>query len=296
MGKKTESDLVSEDGGTPANPEAVTPSEDAEINLLDIVAARIDTHRTEEKILSFLLKNERKLTVSDLVSEEGGAPSNPKAVTPSDEDINLLDIVAARIEAYRNEEKISSFLLNKQKKTCETQDIAQPGAYAFAPTPSNNNDAEIVIEETRHDIEPAPLEQDSSGLAVAREVQDDPEDPRSLPQAEDYNENRESKKRNTQTQESNMRIALVLGFGLCLVVLVVLLVVLLGKTADGTEATLAMEPVESNNEDAPMHSNMAPSASPVFEQLLSYFPNYTSYPGIGGPRVSTIQSIGLAIG
>ncbi|CAB9505977.1 unknown protein [Seminavis robusta] len=157
----------------------------------------------------------------------------------------------------------------------ETQDMAQPGAYAFAPTLSNNNDAEIVIEETRHDIEPAPLEQDSSGLAVAREVQDDPEDPRSLPQAEEYNENRESKKRNAQTQESNKRIALVLGFGLCLVVLFVLLVVLLGKTADGTEATLAMEPVESNNEDAPMHSSMAPSPSPVFEQLLSYFPNYT---------------------
>ncbi|CAB9530665.1 Leucine Rich Repeat [Seminavis robusta] len=157
----------------------------------------------------------------------------------------------------------------------QTQELAEPGAYAFAPTPSNNNDAEIIIDETRRDIGPTPPEQVSSGLAVAREVQDDPEDPRDLPQAEEYTENRASRKRTTQTQESNKRIALVLGFGLCLVVFVVLLAVLLGKTGDGNEATPAMEHVEPNKENDLTDFSMAPSASPVFEQLLSYFPNYT---------------------
>ncbi|CAB9516350.1 Leucine Rich Repeat [Seminavis robusta] len=160
----------------------------------------------------------------------------------------------------------------------------EPGAYALAPTPSNDNDNDAQVlsissEETSHDSEeePTPPDQESSGLAVAREVQnDDPEDPRSLPQAEEYNKNREFQKRNAQTQESNKLIALYLGFGLCLVILIVLLVVLLGRKAgDGNEATPAMENVEPSKEHSSMDSTMAPSLSPVFEQLLGYFPNYT---------------------
>ncbi|CAB9527634.1 Leucine Rich Repeat [Seminavis robusta] len=369
MKKLSESDLVTEDGGAQSNPEEVAPSDDEEINLLDVVAARIEAHRTEEEISSLIVNNQRKLATSNLVSEEGNAQSNPEEVTPSDEtEINLLDVVAARIEAHRTEEEISSFLMNNQKTTSitnaddttntmtqdgkdqqqkemhsaqqgshgtcsdmhvadmlkidqtlqqgyhgtdndmqpechanlnpssqasqsearennqgappqrtiqETQDLAAPGAYAVAPTQSDHNDAEIITEETRQDIDPPPPEQDNSGLAVAREVQDDPEDPRSLSQAEEYNENRESQKRTAHTKDSNKRIALFLGYVICLVVLVVLLVVLLGKTGDGNEDSLSMEHVQPNKEDAPMDSSMAPSASAVFEQLLSYFPNYT---------------------
>ncbi|CAB9514100.1 Leucine Rich Repeat [Seminavis robusta] len=396
--KKSSDDLSSEEGNTQSNPEEVTPSDDEEINLLAVVAARIEAHRTEEEMPSFLVNNQRNVATSDLVSEEGDTQSNPKEVTPSDdEEINMLDVVAARIEAHRTEEKISSFLMNNQKTTSitnaddttntmiqegkgqqqkevhsaqqgshgtcsgmneadmlridrklqqgyhgpghdmneadmlrfdqklqqgyhgtdndmrmldqklqqghlanvnptsqpsqseatenprtppqptieESQDLAEPGAYAFAPIQPDHNDAEIITEETRQDIGPPPQEQDNSGLAVAREVQDDPEDPRSLPQAEEYNENRESQKRTAQTKESNKRIVLFLGYGICLVVLVVLLVVLLGKTDDGNDALPAIEPVEPNKEDAPMDSSMPPSASPIFEQLLSYFPNYT---------------------
>ncbi|CAB9525453.1 Leucine Rich Repeat [Seminavis robusta] len=339
MKKLSESDLVSEESDTPSNTEEVSTSDDTEINLLDVVAARIEAHGTEEKISSFLMHNRKITSITNaddmtkaMVQEGKGQQQkevhsaqrgshgtcsdsmNGAAMRIFDQPLkqgyhgtcnDTLTQEAAMLrfdqklhQGYHGNDNAMRMLDQKlqqghlanlnpssqpsqseatendpgappQESFEEPQDLAEPGAYAVAPTPFDNDDAENVMEE-RQDIDPPPPEQDNSGLAVAREVQNDPEDPRSLPQAEEYNENRES-----HTQESNKQIALVLGYGLCFVVLVVLLAVLLGKSGDGTEAQPAMEPVEPNKEDAPMDSSIPPSASPIFEQLLSYFPNYT---------------------
>ncbi|CAB9517218.1 Leucine Rich Repeat [Seminavis robusta] len=268
MRKSSLSNLVSEGGDAQSNQEAATPSVGEEIDLLDVVADRIESYRNEERTLDILTNDQENTstTKADDMTEQmiqGGKGQQQKELRSAN--------LNTRSQPSRSEVTEDNIGAPRQTTCQSNQELSAPGAYALAPTPSDNNDAEIIIEETRHYIEPTPPEQDSSGLAVAKEVPDDLEDPRNLPQAEEFNENRESQK----TQETNKLIALVLGYGICLVILIVLLVVLLWKRGDGTEPTLAMERVESNKEDGLMDYAMVPSASPVFERLLSYFPNYT---------------------